>query len=56
MIKMNVLNSMDRTVNATELVELLNRLIAENGDLEISIGMTAGYEPVVRFGDIDVLE
>jgi hypothetical protein len=56
MIKMNALNSLNGTVNATELVELLNRLIAENGDAPITIGMTAGYEPVVRFGDIDVLE
>jgi hypothetical protein len=51
-----MLDSRYGVVKASELVELLARLIAENGDAEISIGMTADYEPVVRFADIDVLE
>jgi hypothetical protein len=56
MMKMNALDSRYGVVNATELVEMLTRLIAEHGDAQVTIGMTGDFEPVVRFGDIDVLE
>ncbi len=53
---MNALDSRYGVVKATDLVALLTRLIAENGDANVTIGMTSDYEPVVRFGDVDVLE
>jgi len=43
-------------IMASELLEVLAQLIAENGDQPVSIGLHLDYREVLRFGDIDILE
>ncbi len=46
----------DNPVLASDLVRVLADLIAQHGDLPVSIGIQADYREVLRFGNIDVLD
>jgi hypothetical protein len=45
----------DEVFKASELVKLLQDLIAEHGDYEVKIGITDD-RPMLRFADMDVLD